>query len=75
MRNNRITYKQALEKISPGDNVYMIQNGEVIETKVLAVKGAKLKTEDADLYYSDHREKWFIEEVFARIAAKERSAT
>lgn len=70
MRDGRITYKQAVENLSVGDTVYMVCGSEVVEKKVLAIRWDKLKCEDCDLYYSDHREKWFLTKLFARIAAK-----
>lgn len=65
-----ITYKLAKKEIAVGDKVYIVDDGMVRETTVQGVRRNHLRTQDGILYFCDHREKWFREEIFARLAAK-----
>lgn len=75
MRDNHITFKQAKERVDVGNTVYMVCDDAVVETTVLAIRRYYLRTAHGLLWYRDHREKWFFTDLFARVAAKERSAT
>ena len=75
MRDNHITFKQAKERVDVGDTVYMVCDDAVVETTVRAIERYYLRTTHGLLWYRDHREEWFLTELFARLAAKERSAT
>lgn len=73
MRDNHITFKQVKERVGVGNTVYMVCDDAVAETTVLAIR--RYYSERGLLWYRDHREKWFLTELFARLAAKERSTT
>lgn len=72
MRNNRITYREAVKVLKPGDYVYVISGDKIEKETVISISKLRIKTENMWLTYSEHRKSWFLTYLFAKLALKER---
>ena len=55
-----LTYKKAKELLAPGDTVFIIEGGEVVEQKILRINPNSLTVEDGCLYFEDVGASWWL---------------
>ena len=55
-----MTYAKAKQLLSPGDTVFIVEGGQVVELPILRIHQDSLSVPDGYLYFDDIRTSWWL---------------
>lgn len=55
-----ITQAKAKKLLSPGEDVFIREDGKIVSVKILAIYADSLRVEGGGLYYDMHGEEWWL---------------
>ena len=61
-----ITYQKVKQLLGPGDQVYIIADGQVEEQKIIRIHMDSLLVQDGYLYFDDHGQTWWLTRLVAQ---------
>lgn len=55
-----LTYAKAKALLTPGDTVFIIEGGQIVEQRILSIHRNSLTVEDGYLYFEDVGATWWL---------------